>query len=153
VPIPIDYLPNNTCLHCKASSAYNLASTYTFKGTSSLSYGFTAPNGFNAGDELIVIVNTAGVVAYSVGGGIPSSGKLTFNAGNVLGSDPFFYLPLTGTAVPVMPKYLTMYIQFGDSDNQNKMIAPVQYVVDTRIILGMPSPTDWPDQVITLFFA
>lgn len=153
IPLAIDILPNKYFVICKAVGAYNPAATYTFKGTGALSYSFTAPNGFNDGDELIVIINTAGVKAYSIGGGTPASGKLTFGAGDLLGADPFFFLPLTGTAVPVLPKYLTMYIQNGDGDSQNKMIQPVAYVADTRVILGMPSPTDWASQVITLFFA
>lgn len=153
IPIAIDLLPNKYVLVCKATGAYNPAITYTFKGTGALSYGFTSPTGFNDGDELVVIISNAGVKAYSVGGGSIASGKLIFNASNLLGSDPSFYLPLSSTAVPTMPKYLTMYIQNGDGDNQTKMIQPVPYIVDTRIITGMPSPTDWPDAVITLFFS
>ncbi len=153
VPIAIDNLPNKTRLSCKAVGAYNPAATYTFKGSGSLSYPFTAPNGFNDGDELILILNTAGVKAYSIGGGTPSSGMLTFNASDLLGADPFFFLPLTVTAVPAVPKYLTMYIKNADGDMQNKLIQPVPYVADTRVILGMPSPTDWPGMVITLYFA
>jgi hypothetical protein len=153
VPIAIDFLPNKVALTCKAVGTYNPAATYTFKGTGTLTYGFTSPTGFTDGDELMVILDTTGVKAYSFGGGIPSSGFLTFHAGDLLGTDPFFYLPLTGTAVPITPKYLTMYIKNGDSDNQKKMIQPVAYVADTRIIFGMPSPTDWAAQEITLFFA
>jgi hypothetical protein len=152
VPIAIDYLPNKTVLTCKAVGTYNPAASYTFKGSGALSYSFTSPTGFNDGDSLDVIIDQTGVRAYSNGGGIPLSGKLTFHAGDLLGSDPIFYLPLTGTPVPVTPKYLTMYIKNGDGDSQNKMIAPA-YVADTRIILGMPSPTDFASQVITLFFA
>lgn len=152
VPIAIDILPNKTVLTCRAVGTYNPAASYTFKGTSVLNYPFTSPTGFIDGDELVVIINNAGVKAYSFGGGIPSSGKLTFDASDILGTDPFFYLPLTGTAIPTLPKYLTMYIQNGDGDAQNKMIQPA-YVADTRIITGMPSPTDWAGQVITLFYA
>lgn len=153
VPIAIDLLPSKYFLICKAVGTYNPAATYTFKGTGALSYSFTSPTGFIDGDELIVIINSAGVKAYGLGGGIPSSGKLTFGASDLLGSDPFFFLPLTGTGLPAIPKYLTMYIQNGDGDNQNKMIQPVAYVADTQVILGMPSPTDWPDQVITLWYS
>lgn len=152
IPIAIDLLPNKYVFVCKAVGAYNPAAAYTFKGTGTLSYGFTSPTGFNDGDELIVVLNTTGVKAYSLGSGVPASGRLTFHASDLLGVDPFFFLPLTGTSVPVTPKYLTMYIQNGDGDSQNKMIPPA-YVADDRVILGMPSPTDWAAQVITLFFA
>lgn len=151
--LDITKLPNKYFVFAKAVGAYNPAVTYTFKGsTASPSYSFTAPNGFNDGDELVLILNQAGVIAYSFGGGIPASGHLTFNAGNLLGSDPFFFLSLTGTGVPAIPKYLTMYITNGDGDSQMKMITPA-YMAITRVILGMPSPTDFPDQVIDLYFA
>lgn len=154
VPVNLSLLPNKCVLICKATGAYNPATTYTFKGSgSSPSYPFTSPTGFNDGDEVVVIINTAGVRAYSVGGGSVAGGSQTFTAGDLLGLDPFFYLPLAGTAVPKVPKYLTMYIKNGDGDSQNKMISPVPYVSDTRIITGMPSPADWPDQVIKLYFS
>jgi hypothetical protein len=144
--------PNKYFVFAKAVGTYNPATTYTFKGTTgSPSYSFTSPTGFNSGDELLVIIDQAGVKAYSFGGGTPASGHLTFTAGDLLGSDPFFYLPLTGSIMPVIPKYLTMYITNGDGDSQQKMIAPA-YVATTRVIFGMSSPTDWPDQIIDLYF-
>lgn len=151
--LDITRLPDKYFVLAKVAGAYNPMLTYTFKGsTASPSYSFTAPNGFNDGDELLLILNQVGVKAYSFGGGIPASGHLSFNAGNLLGSDPFFYLPLTGTGVPSVPKYLTMYITNGDGDNQKKMITP-DYVATTRVITGMPSPTDFASQVIDLYFA
>lgn len=151
--LDISRLPNKYFVFAKAVGAYNPAATYTFKGsTTSPTYSFTAPNGFNSGDELLLILNQAGVKAYSFGGGIPASGHLQFTASDLLGSDPFFFLPLTGTGVPAVPKYLTMYITNGDGDNQQKMIFPA-YVASARIITGMPSPTDWASQVIDLYFA
>lgn len=151
--LDISRLPNKYFMFAKAAGTYNPATTYTFKGsTASPTYSFTAPNGFNSGDELLIIINQAGVLAYSFGGGIAASGHLTFTTSDILGSDPFFFLSLTGTIIPITPKYLTMYITNGDGDNQKKMIFPA-YVADTRIITGMPSPTDWPDQVIDLYYA
>lgn len=151
--LDISRLPNKYVIFSKVSSAYNPATIYTFKGTAtSPTYSFTAPNGFNAGDILALILDQSQVRAYSFGGGIPASGHLTFHASDLLGSDPFFFLPLTGTGVPAVPKYLTMYITNGDGDSQQKNIFPA-YVPTTRIITDMPSPTDWASQVIDLYFA
>lgn len=152
IPIAIDYLPAGCVMVVNASSAATAGMTYSFKGTGSLTYNFVAANGFSAGDEVLIIIKSSGVKAFSYGGGVPSSGYVEFTASDLLGSDPFFFLPLSGSVVPKFPKYLTMYIQNGDGDNQNKMIAPA-YIADTRIIQGMPSPTDWPSQVIKLYYA
>lgn len=150
----ITLLPNKYFIFAKAVGAYNPAATYTFKGsTSSPSYSFISPTGFNDGDELLLILNQSQVRAYSQGGGTAASSFLTFTAGDLLGSDPFFFLPLSSTIIPTRPKYLTMYIEKGDGDNQDKMIQPVPYVATSRIITGMPNPTDFPDQIIRLFFA
>jgi len=150
--LDITKLPDKYFIFAKVAGTYNPAVTYTFKGsTSSPSYPFTSPTGFNSGDELLLILNQVGVKAYSFGGGTPASGHLSFSASDILGSDPFFYLPLTTTVVPTVPKYLTMYVTNGDGDNQQKMIMPA-YIADTRIISGMSSPTDWPSQIIDLYF-
>lgn len=152
VPIAIDRLPTNYVLWTKVIGSATAGTTYSFKGTGGLTYNFVSPAGFINGDIVLVVINSAGVKAYSLGGGIPASGSLTFAASDLLGSDPFFYLPLSGSDVPAIPKYLTMYIQNGDGDSQTKMIAPA-YVVETRIITGMPSPTDFPSAVFKLYFA
>ena len=151
VDMNIDLLPNKYVFFTKVVGAYG-AGPYTFKGSGSASYNFTSPTGFADGAILYVCIDQSGVRAYSFIPGANPSGSLTFHASDILGSDPFFFLPLTGTVVPVKPKFLTMYIKNGDGDNQDKMIEPVPYVADTRIIQGMPSPTDWPSVVVTLFF-
>lgn len=151
--LDITKIPNKYFVFAKAVGTYNPATTYTFKGsTPTPSYSFTAPNGFNSGDELLIIINQAGVIAYTFAGGVPASGHLFFTVDDILGSDPFYYLPLTGTGVPAIPKYLTMYVTNADGDNQQKLVSP-NYIANTRIISGMASPTDWPDQVIDLYFA
>jgi len=151
--LDISRLPNKYFVFAKAVGTYVPTITYTFKGsTTSPTYSFTAPNGFNSGDELLLILDQSSVRAFSFGGGIPASGHASFVAGDILGSDPFFFLPTAAKGVPTIPKYLTMYITNGDGDNQKKMIFPA-YVADTRIITGMPSPTDWPSVVIDLYYA
>lgn len=151
VDMNIDLLPDKYFFFAKVVGAYG-AGPYTIKGSGSVSYNFTSA-GFNDAAYLLVFLTHAGAVAISLTSGNTAGGSITKTASDLLGSDPFFFLPLTGTVVPAVPKYLTMYIQNGDSDNQNKLIGPVAYVADTRIITGMPSPTDWPSMVITLYFA
>lgn len=65
VNLDLTKLPNKYVLFAKSSEDYNEETTYTFKGTTSLQYGFTS-NGFRSGDTLIVIVNTGGVRAIPV---------------------------------------------------------------------------------------
>lgn len=153
VDMDITLLPNKYVFIAKVVGAYG-AGSYTFKGTtSSPSYTFTSPTGFNDGAELLIIIDHSTVRAYAINPGIPATGSLTFTASDILGSDPFFFLPLTGTSVPAMPKYITMYVESGDPDDLVKMIQPVQYNASVQSIYGMSSPTDFPDQFITLFFA
>lgn len=151
VNMNIDLLPDGYFFFTKVVGAYG-AGSYTIKGSGSASYNFTSPTGFSDGAYLLVFLTHAGSIGLSIVPGTAPSGGLTFTKDNLLGADPFFYLPLTGTTVPIVPKYLTMYIKNGDGDNQNKMLVPA-YIADTRIITGMPSPTDFPSMEITLFFS
>lgn len=65
VPFNLTYLPSKYFFIARASSGYVNGSTYTFKGTGATEYGFTS-SGFNASDEVLVIIDTAGVRAYSL---------------------------------------------------------------------------------------
>ena len=154
VPIAIDLLPDGYFLFVKANQAGAAGVTYQFKGTGALTYDFIAPNGFAVGDTVLLIINQPSnpVLAYSLTNPVASSGSITFTSSAILGSDPFFYLPLGATAVPQYPKYLTMYITNGDSDMQTKMVFPA-YIADTRIITGMPNPADWATMTIRLEYA
>ena len=153
VPIAIDLLPDGYFLFVKANQAGVAGDTYQFKGTGALTYDFVAPNGFAVGDTVLLIISkpTNPVLAYSLTNPVASSGMVTKTAADLFGSDPFFYLPLSGSSVPAEPKKLTMYIKNGDSDMQKKMVFPA-YIVDTRIITGMPNPADWPSLEITLYY-
>jgi len=63
VPFNLTYLPNKYVFFARASDDYVSG---TFKGVNaSPSYSFTS-SGFSANDELIVIIDTAGVRAYSL---------------------------------------------------------------------------------------
>lgn len=66
VNLDIDLLPDKYFLFAKASAAYNPGLTYTFQGTGSITYPFSSPGGFAAGDELLIILNQSGVIAYSL---------------------------------------------------------------------------------------
>jgi hypothetical protein len=63
VPFDLDLLPNKYFFIAKASDTYVGSVPYTFKGTGATEYGFTS-SGFNASDELLVIIDSAGVKAY-----------------------------------------------------------------------------------------
>lgn len=65
VPFNLSILPNKYFLFAKASEDYNSSVTYTFKGTGETEYAF-ASQGFVTGDELLIIINTSGVIAYSL---------------------------------------------------------------------------------------
>jgi len=65
VPFDLDFLPNKYFFVARASENYVAGTTYTFKGTTDTEYGFSS-SGFKSGDELLVIVDTSGVRAYSL---------------------------------------------------------------------------------------
>lgn len=154
IPIAIDYLLDKTIMVVKSTGVAIAATTYSFKGTGALTYDLVAPNGFNTGDTVLLIINKPGlpVQAFSLTQTVAPSSFVTLTAADILGADPFFYLPLSSTIVPQYPKYLTMYVKNGDGDNQSKMIFPA-YIADTRIIQGMPNPADWPSLEVTLYFS
>lgn len=68
VPLNIDFLPNKYFFIGRASEDYVAGTSYTFKGTTATSYVFTS-SGFKALDELLVIIDTSGVRAYSLNSG------------------------------------------------------------------------------------
>lgn len=65
VPLNIDIVPNKYFFIARAEEQYVGGTSYTFKGTSATSYSFTS-DGFEASDQLIVIIDTSGVRAYSL---------------------------------------------------------------------------------------
>ncbi len=66
VPFDLQYLPNKYMFVARASEDYNPAITYTFKGLGVTELPFNPINGFNATDELLVIIDTSGVRSYSL---------------------------------------------------------------------------------------
>lgn len=65
VPFDLSILPNKYFFIARASDAYSSGATYTFKGTGVLELPFTS-SGFNASDELLVIIDSLSVRAYSL---------------------------------------------------------------------------------------
>lgn len=64
-PLNLDLLPNKYFFFARATEAYSTGTSYTFKGTSATEYGFTSA-GFKSGDELLVIIDSSNVRAYSL---------------------------------------------------------------------------------------
>lgn len=65
IPLPIELLPNKYFFIAKAADAYASGGIYTFKGTGAAVYNFTS-SGFKASDEVLLILDTSGVKAYSL---------------------------------------------------------------------------------------
>jgi hypothetical protein len=63
IPLNVDILPNKYFLIARASESYSNGGIYTFEGTGTVSYPFSS-NGFNASDELLIILDQSGVRAY-----------------------------------------------------------------------------------------
>jgi len=81
--LKLSILPNKYFFFARASDDYDSTATYTFKGSEvSPSYNFTS-TGFSASDELLVIIDTAGVRAYSLNVN-KSEKEITLAMGNPL---------------------------------------------------------------------
>lgn len=80
VPFNLTYLPNKYVFVARASSGYVSGPSYTFvgNGTGGESYSFTSPTGFNASDELLVVIDQSGVRAYSIAGSSVSTPSEVF---------------------------------------------------------------------------
>lgn len=66
VPFNLTYLPNKYFFIARATENYVSTETYTFKGSGVLELPFSSIGGFNATDELLVIIDNSGVRAYSL---------------------------------------------------------------------------------------
>lgn len=61
----LDLLPNKYFFIARPSHDYVQGASYSFKGSTATTYGFTS-NGFKSGDEILVVIDTGGVRAYSL---------------------------------------------------------------------------------------
>lgn len=67
VPINLSILPDKYVFFARPSDTYNSAEVYTFKGSGAApEYSFTSPNGFSSGEEVMVVVDQAGVRAIGL---------------------------------------------------------------------------------------
>lgn len=80
VAFDLTYLPNKYVFVARASSGYVSGPSYTFVGNGSGNeiYSFSSPTGFNASDELLVIIDQSGVRAYSIAGSSVSTPNEVF---------------------------------------------------------------------------
>lgn len=81
LPFDLSILPNKYFFLARAANDYAVGPAYTFKGTGPEVYPFNSA-GFKTSDELLVIVDTAGVRAYSL---IATSAEETPTVLNVMG--------------------------------------------------------------------
>ena len=61
----LDILPDRYVCFGRASDNYQNGVSYSIVGTGEAEYGFTS-NGFNSGDELIIVIDSSNVRAYSL---------------------------------------------------------------------------------------
>lgn len=72
VNLDFSILPNRYVFFARASETYVDSANFTIKGTGLTSYQFASTTGFNQGDEVLIVLDQAGVRAYNVsqiGGG------------------------------------------------------------------------------------
>lgn len=123
VSFDLAYLPDKYFFIARSSSAYVSGVSYNFSGNGSGGevYSFSSPTGFNASDELLVIIDQSGVRAYSVAGPSISTAEEIFT---VMGSPLSFndseklYYKESGNLMNDNPKieYLEDYIRVQSSD-------------------------------------
>lgn len=65
VPLDLQKLPNKYVFFARASENYSSINPYFFKGTGAVQYPFFS-NGFSASDELMIVIDSAQVRAYSL---------------------------------------------------------------------------------------
>lgn len=72
-------------------------------------------------------------------------------AGNISGSDPNFVIDLSADGMPTFPYVLKVYVDI-DGDDNYLPIEPVIYNPVTKLLGGLSSPDDFPDQKIKILF-
>lgn len=77
IPLKLSILPDKYFVFVRATEDYVSGSSYTFKGSEVTTYPFTS-TGFKSGDLLLVIIDQAGVRAYSIAGATSSSANEIF---------------------------------------------------------------------------
>lgn len=75
-------------------------------------------------------------------------------AADIIGTDPDFKIDLSTDGLPDFPASLKVYIDvIGDEETPDyQAIDPVIYNASTKILSGMNSPEDFPNQKIKIIF-
>lgn len=66
VPLNIDLLPNKYLFIGRAAADYVSATPYTFKGSTATAISASSPTGFKTNDEVLTVIDAAGVRMYSL---------------------------------------------------------------------------------------
>lgn len=69
IGLAIENLPNKYFILARSTGKFIPGNSYTFKGTGAQTYSLIAPAGFNIDDEILLILDTTGVRAFSFGAG------------------------------------------------------------------------------------
>lgn len=89
------------------------------------------------------------IFSNSSGGFTPT--EINKTAADISGTDPDFGLSIAENGVPEFPTILKLYVDI-DGDDNFKPIDPVVFDPATKVISGLSSPTDFPEQKLKIFF-
>ncbi|MFN0254498.1 hypothetical protein [Pedobacter ureilyticus] len=77
--------------------------------------------------------------------------ELNKTAANITGNDPDYGISIANDNAPVFPTILKLYVDIlGNGSYQ--LVDPVIYDPATKMISGLSSPADFPNQKIKIFF-
>lgn len=79
-----------------------------------------------------------------------SAVEINKTASDITGTEPFYQISLSDDPVPSFPGSFSIYIDLLN-DGGWKMLSPVDYDPAAKLLSGMNSPTDFPDQKIKIF--
>lgn len=66
IPFNLDLLPNKYVLFARPTDNYVSGTIYTFEGSTGTTYNFTSQTGFNASDEVLIVIDNGTVRVYSL---------------------------------------------------------------------------------------
>jgi len=89
IPLNLDKLPDKYVMICRMADAYDSGVSYTVAGSGNNTYPMTSPTGFNASDEVIVVLDKSGARVYSL---------ISFGGNADAGVYPIFGNPLAFNA-------------------------------------------------------
>ena len=99
-----------------------------------------------SGSDLSTIIQKVIAVLESSSG---NAFTLNKTAADVTGADPNFKIDLSAAGLPSFPTSIAVYIDAA-GDGNYLLQGPVQYKPSTKILSGMISPVDFPNQLIKI---